>query len=135
MTTTLATIRAALADACETLGLHASGYITDDITTPAAVVARTVVTYDSTMGRGSDELTFRVSVYVDRTDEIGAQQFLDELVEPGTSQTLKTILEDADTATAAGVHYIRVRTASEVNQGSIGSLNYLSVDFDLEVMV
>ena len=135
MTTTLATIRAALADACETLGLHSSGYITDDITTPAAVVARTTVTYDSTMGRGSDELTFRVSVYVDRTDEVGAQQFLDELVEPGTSMTLKTILEDADTATAAGVHYIRVRTASEVNQGSIGSLNYLSVDFDLEVMV
>ena len=135
MTTTLATIRAAIADACETLGLHSFGYITDDITTPAAVVARTTVTYDSTMGRGSDDLTFRVSVFVDRTDEVGAQQFLDELVEPGTSMTLKTILEDSDTVAAAGVHYIRVRTASEVNQGSIGSLNYLSVDFDLEVMV
>ena len=135
MTTTLQIIRTAIADACETVGLHSSGYITDDISTPAAVVARGVVTYDETMGRGSDDLNFKVIVYVDRTNEVDAQQFLDELVEPGTSQTLKTILEDADTATAAGVHYIRVRTASEVNQGSIGSLNYLSVEFDLEVMV
>ena len=131
----LAAMRRALADACASVGLNATGYITDDINTPAAVIARTQVDYDQTLGRGSDQFGFTIRVYVDRTDEIAGQQLLDMLVEPGTSSTLKTAIETQSVFDAAGVHFFRVRTASEVQVTQLGQIGYLTVEFDLEVMV
>ena len=131
----LAAMRRALADACSSVGLNATGYITDDINTPAAVIARTQVDYDQTLGRGSDQFGFTIRVYVDRTDEIAGQQLLDMLVEPGTASTLKTAIETQSVFDAAGVHFFRVRTASEVQVTQLGQIGYLTVEFDLEVMV
>lgn len=128
-------IRAAIADACESVGLLAHSYITDDITTPAAVIRMDRVQYDLTFGRGADQIDLTVTVVADRTDEQGAQAFLDDLIDPASSSLLKTVLEDSDTVAAAGVHYIRVREASAVQQLRYGAVDYLSVDLTIEVVV
>jgi hypothetical protein len=60
---------------------------------------------------------------------------LDDLIDPRSSSMLKTVLEDTDTITAAGAHYIRVREASAVQQLRYGAVDYLSVDLTIEVVV
>ena len=132
---TLKQQREALVDVCESVGLTATGYITDDIQTPAAVISRGVVEYDQTMGRGSDQVLWKIIVVVERTDEIGAQDDLDDWVDPEGAQMLKTALETTAVFQAADVHYFRLRTASEVQVFTMGSLTYLSVEFDVETMV
>ena len=127
--------RAALATACESVGLTASGYITDDIQTPAAIIARATVDYDVTFGRGADSVNWLIRVYVDRADEIAGQDDLDEWVDPESSSLLKTAIEAASVATAGGVHYFRLRTASEVQAVTFGSITYLFIELTVEAVV
>ena len=132
----ISTIREALADACTSVGLNATGYITDDIQTPAAVIGWTDWPYDYTFGRASDGPTvWTITLIIERTDEIAAQQALDDFVDYASATCVKTAVETAAVATAAGVNYVWVRRASGVQQIQMGSLNYLSVELSVEVVV
>lgn len=129
-------IRAALADACQTVGLNSVGYITDDITTPAAVIGWTDWPYDYTFGRSYDGPTvWTITLIVDRTDEIAAQDLIDGWVDAASEQCVKTAIEAASVATAAGVQYVWVRRAGQIQQITYGSINYLSVELTVEVVV
>lgn len=131
---TIATVRDALGDALETIsGLTASRYVPDQVVGPIAVVRRGRVNYDIVFARGADEWQWFIDVYHARTAEQTAQEYLDALCEPSGSGSLKTVLETASVATAAGADYIRVRTASEVNTATVANTTYLTVTWEVEV--
>lgn len=136
MTTSIATMRAALADALEALdGWNVDPYFVDSVTTPHLVVGAVGMSYDITFGRGADELTVTVTAYVSRTVEDAQQALLDELLEPSGPSSLKEAVEQQAVYDAAGVHYFRVRTATPVDEKQVGALPYLAVDFDVEVVI
>lgn len=131
---TIATVRDALGDALETIsGLTAARYVPDQVVSPVAVVRAGRTNYDIVFGRGADEWSYLIDVYVARTAEQTGQEFLDNLREPSGSGSLKTVLEADSVATAAGVDYIRVRTASEVNTATVANTTYLTVTWEVEV--
>lgn len=85
-----------------------------DPTPPAAHVYPTPVEFDETFGRGADEWTFTVQVFVDDAggDE-GMQLLLDEYLEPSGPRSVKEAIEKPDTedgrVTLGGVvHDLRV---------------------------
>ncbi len=132
----LATVREGLAAACEAAGLNCVGYVTDDISTPAAVIAIQPFEYQLVMAANRAPITYKLSVYVERTDEVGAQEQLDEWIDPTSASSLKAILETASVATAAGVDYVWVKAVdTPVQQVQFGSITYLSVEFTVEVVV
>lgn len=131
---TIATVRQALSDAVDTItGIRSAPYLPDQINPPQAVVWDTGVDYDVVMGRGADEYNFTVRVYVNRTAETAAQKLLDTLREPTGATSLKTVVE-ADSGLAAVVDYARVRRAGPVDLVTVGSVDYLSVEFEVEVV-
>lgn len=131
---TIATVRQALSDAVDTItGIRSAPYMPDQINPPQAVVWDTGIDYDMVMGRGADEYRFTVRVYVNRTAETAAQKLLDTLREPSGATSLKTVVE-ADSGLAAVVDYARVRRASPVELVTVGAVDYLSVEFEVEVV-
>lgn len=132
---TVAQVREAIADACETItGLRASAFVPDQISpgSALAVVARASIEYDLTFGRGRDVWNYTVVVYAARSDERSAQAFIDTLCEPSGAGSLKTVLE-TDAALAALVDYAHVKRASELTVVTIGAVDYLACSFDVEV--
>jgi DNA-binding LytR/AlgR family response regulator len=136
MTTSIATMRSALADALETLaGWTVSPYFVDAVTTPMLVVGAVSMSYDVTMGRGADEPTITVTAYVSRSAEDAQQAKLDELLEPSGASSLKAAVEQQSVYTSAGVHYFRVRSATSVDSQKVGAAPYLFVDFLIEAVL
>lgn len=133
MTTTIAGVRQAIADACSTIpGWRASPYIKDTVAPPEIQVVAGQVDYDLVMARGADIWNYTLMAYVQRDSERAGQIMLDELCAPSGAGSLKTVLE-ADVALAALVDYVRVRTASEVRSATVGAVTYLLVEFTVEV--
>lgn len=122
-----------MSDACATIsGLRATPYITDAIATPQAVVSLNQVDYDLVFDRGADIWNYTVGVFAPRSSERATQILLDDLREPAAPTSLKTVLE-GDSALAALVDYVVVRTASPVQTTVVGAVQYLFVEFDVEV--
>jgi hypothetical protein len=122
-----------MADACASIaGWRASPYIRDAVAAPEMQIARGVVTYDTSMGRQSDDLRFLIRAYVQRDSERAGQILLDELCESFGAGSLKTVLE-ADVALKDLVDIVRVREATPVQQQDVGIVSYLFVEFDVEV--
>lgn len=134
---TISTIRTALVDALDDItGLHAAAYLPDQIAaTPLAVVSLRSLDYDLVFGRGADTYMFVVSVYTSKTALPQEQALLDTFCEPSGSTSIKTQLETAAVATAAGVDYVRVRNVQGVDVRNVGDLPYLVLDFELEVVL
>jgi hypothetical protein len=136
MTTSIATMRTALAEALTALdGWNVDPYFVDDVVTPHLVIGAVSMSYDLTMGRGSDVPTITVSAYVSRSAEAQQQARLDELLEPAGTSSLKEAVETQAVFDAAGVHYFRVRSATAVDERSVGALPYLVVDFEIEAVI
>ena len=88
--TTLAEVRAELADICATIpGWRSSGWVGDSITEPMIKVARPA--FDPRLVFGSDgkkSVTFQLTAYVKRADTERAEKMLDALAEPSGSGSL-----------------------------------------------
>jgi len=128
LTTSIADVREALAAACR---IRATAYVTESVNTPVAVIARGEVNYDLVMGRGADMWNYTITVYVS-LDEKRAQKYLDDLCEPTGATSLKTLVE-ADTALAALIDYVVIRTVSEVQSATVGTVDYLLVVFTVDI--
>lgn len=131
---TINAVRQALSDAVDSItGIRSTPYIPDQINTPQAVISLRGIDYDLTFGRGADTWNYVVQVFAARTAEKQAQQLLDTLSEPSGATSLKTVVE-ADSGLAALVEYARVRTVSPVQVATIGSNDYLVIEFEVEVV-
>jgi hypothetical protein len=133
LTTSIADVRQTIADACQSLaGIRAQPYVTDSVATPQATVSLNEVNYDLVFARGADIWNYTVTVYAQRSSERSAQILLDELREPVGPTSLKTVLEE-DVALAALVDYVVLRRASPVQSTTVGAIEYLLVEFTVEV--
>lgn len=133
MTARLYDIRQALADAVAKTGVRATPRPTDNINPPMALVMRKSTDYDLTMGRGADQHSFSVMVFIGRVNERNDES-LDELIDPANPLNLKTIVE-GDDALLRLVDYARVRSAGETTVADVAGTPYLTVEFDVEVVV
>jgi len=130
---TIEEVRTAISDACATIpGWRASPYRRDQVSAPELQVERGPILYDVAMGREADEYHYTVVAYVQRDSDRAAQIMLQELCEPSGHGSLKTVLE-ADDSIAALVDYIRVTNASEDKGATVGLVDYLVVEFGVEI--
>lgn len=134
----LSGIREAMGTALRTITvnsrpLYATPYLTDKVTPPHAMV-ECEIDYDMTFGRTGDVYRFVVMVYAQRDSEREGQRYLDTLRDPSSSSSVKQVLET--NATLDGVvDYARVARAGRVVIQTVGNVDYLMVEFEVEVVV
>lgn len=127
-------VRAGMVTALQTIsGLRASAYVTETINPPMALIDYEA-NYDLTFGRGAHTFMFKVKVFAQRTGEKQSQVFLDTLRDPTNTAGVKQTLED-NAALAALVDYVAVRRVGFVEPVDIGQAQYLTVEFDVEVVL
>lgn len=132
---TIAAIRAGIAEALDTIdGLRVSAYMVDSVAPPMAVVIRRRVEYGVVQEAQPYDGVFAVRVYAQRIAEKAAQQFLDALVEPTGSGSVKAALE-SDPTLGGVVDSVEVLSADEVALAVVGDVEYLAIDFELRVLV
>ncbi len=130
---TINAIRQALSDACDTIdGLRATPLVTDQIATNQAVVVRGEIDYDLVFSGAKQVYNIKIVVYANRTAERASQLFLDNLCEPTGATSLKRAIE-SNAGVAAVCDYADVKTASAVGVATVGTTDYLTVEFTLEV--
>lgn len=115
-------------------GLRAHETIPDQVNTPAAVVGVPKVDYDVTMARGADKVTIPVRVYASRASERSGQDKLDEYLDSTGANSIKTAIESDPTLGAANAHVTRVVSAGEYGVYTIAGVEYLGVEFIVEVI-
>ena len=75
--------------------LTSTGYVPDSVVAPCFFVGEVDITYDKTMGRGTDELMFTCRVLAGRADDRSAQRILDALLSGAGAASLKQAIEAA----------------------------------------
>lgn len=130
--TEVSDIRAALATRVETTGLrYHRGLDPGKIDPPAFLLRRVSTSYDSTMGRGSDDYTFTVTVLLAAADPRVSEDALDEYLASSGTKSIKAAVEAA--ALGSGVDFARVATADGDTIREYQGVRYLGADFTVEV--
>lgn len=131
--TAITAIRDGLKARLETIpGLRAHDTVPGQINPPAAVVRRTSIAFDATMGRGSDDLTFVVTLFVQVGNDRTAQDALDGYLATSGATSIKAAVEGEETLGGI-VSFARVASAGEDVLVEYAGVQYLSVDFVIEV--
>lgn len=115
-------------------GLTVSTTQTSNIQPPHAIVALPSGVYDSTMGRGSDTLTFQIAVYIARADDPLAFDLLDDFVAGSGSRSIKAVLEEP-TDTGLTTAMVRVRSYEVGSASSSDSSELMAATFEVEAVV
>lgn len=95
-------VRDAIADAARVVvlpdgigKLTCTGFVPDAIVAPCFFVGEVEITYDKTMGRGTDELLITCRVLAGRADDQSAQRILDAMLSGAGPASLKQAIEAA----------------------------------------
>ena len=131
----IATIQAGLAAQLATIpGLRAQADQLDTAAIPGAIVGLpTGVEYDTVMARGADTYSFIVRVITGRASERTAQQLLG-LCASGTGDwSIKAAIE-GDPTLSGSADTTRVQNASGLGVYQYGDIEYLGVEFAVEVI-
>ncbi len=131
----LSSIRTGLSTRLATIsGLSVYSYVPDSIEPPTAVVGvMSSVDYDSAMSRGSDMYEIPLYLYVSRVDAELSQDSLDEFLAGSGSSSIKQAIE-GDTTLGGVVSSARVVEASNYGVYTINSIDYLGVEFSVEII-
>ena len=131
----LSSIRSGLSTRLATIsGLSVYSYVPDSIEPPTAVVGvMSSVDYDSTMSRGSDSYEIPLYLYVSRVDAELSQDSLDEFLAGSGSSSIKQAIE-GDSTLGGVVSSARVVEASNYGVYTINSIDYLGVEFNVEII-
>lgn len=112
-------------------GLRAYDVVPGQIAAPAAVVKRRRTNYDVTFG-GDHDFEFTVSLFVQAADQRSAQDALDAyLATSGAGSIIGAI--EGDKTLGGIVSFAVVRDAGEDRLVDYAGVEYLSVDFLIEV--
>lgn len=123
MSVDLVVARAAIGDALGTIaGLRVFPYVPDSVSPPAAIVEWDTIEYDNTMGRGTDRVTFNVTVVVGKAHDRAASIAVDTYAE-GTA-AVKAALD----AVGPHVRVERVRKTTIV----IAAQEFASATFEVD---
>lgn len=131
----LSSIRSGLSTRLATIsGLSVYSFVPDSIEPPTAVVGvMSSVDYDSTMSRGSDSYEIPLYLYVSRVDAELSQDSLDEFLAGSGSSSIKQAIE-GDVTLGGVVSSARVVEASNYGVYTINSIDYLGVEFSVEII-
>jgi hypothetical protein len=134
--TTIADVRAALAEAVATTGgLNVSAYLRDTIVAPAAQVFRAEMDPRLVLGSSKQAYAFGVRLYVGRTSEEGGQVAVDEYCAMAGATSIRAAVElDTNWPSPAVVDYAQVTQVGETEVVEIAGVQYLVVDFTVEVV-
>ena len=131
----LSSIRSGLSTRLATIsGLSVYAFVPDSIEPPTALVGvMSSVDYDSTMSRGSDSYEIPLYLYVSRVDAELSQDSLDEFLAGSGSSSIKQAIE-GDSTLGGVVSSARVVEASNYGVYTINSIDYLGVEFSVEII-
>ena len=109
-------------------------FVPDSIEPPTAVVGvMDTITYDDTMARGSDRYSVPVYLYVSRVDAQDSQETLDGFLVSSGANSVKAQIE-SDTTLNGEAQSVRVVSAGNYGVYEINNINYLGVEFIVEVI-
>ena len=114
--------------------LSVYGFVPDSIEPPTAVIGVVDnIEYDSTMARGADTYTIPVFLYVSRVDAQDAQDTLDGYLASSGASSVKAQVE-SDITLGGEAQSVRVVSASNYGVYTINNIDYLGVEFLVEVI-
>lgn len=129
----ISAIRDGLKTRLETIsGLRAHDTVPGQINPPAAVVRRRQINFDSTMARGSDDFLFTITLLIQFGENRNAQNQLDAYLAGSGTLSIKAAIEGEQTLGGV-VDFARVAQAGEDALMEYNGVEYLSVDFTVEV--
>jgi len=116
-------------------GLRAFGYARDAVAPPTAVVYPASGVYGATMGRGSDDLTFIVQLYVSKGWTRTGQDLLAAYLDgSGATSIIAALTDSPDPApSAAGAHFYEVSGFDRVGIHDLAGVGYLGAQLTVEV--
>lgn len=130
---TLTELRAGIAHNLATItGLRTSDIVPDNVNPPVAIVEPTGINYDTTMGRGLDEFSFKVTVIVGRASERAAQHLIDAYCSSSGSTSIKSAIE-SDRTLGGKCNDLRVTALSSYGSVTISESPYLAAEFAVTV--
>jgi len=133
MPATLTAVRDALATALATIpGLNTSATAPGQVTIPIAFVlpGDPVVSFDSTMARGSDDFQLIVRLLVGQQTDYASQDEIDKYLAGTGTHSVK---EAVDGNLAGAVDFARVASARNYGEFDHNGALYLGVEFVVEV--
>jgi hypothetical protein len=132
--TTTAEVREALAIAGSYCGREVKPYVPTTITTGSGYVARREFDPRYVFSGAKVVYPFLVRFYFNATSMESAQQDIDELCDVAGSGSFLAAVQDGANWPAYLVDYAQVTNVGEPNDSTVDGTNYLTVDFDIEVV-
>jgi|TARA_X000001388_G_scaffold75157_1_gene69376 hypothetical protein len=109
-------------------------FVPDFVEPPTAVVGVVeLIEYDITIQRGADKYEIPIYVYVSRVDAQDSQETLDSYLASTGSSSVKAQIE-SDITLDGSANSCRVIEAKEVGVYTINNIDYLGVEFTVEVI-
>ena len=109
-------------------------YVPDSIEPPTAIVGVVdSIDYDSTMARGADTYTIPIFLYVSRVDAEDSQDTLDGYLASSGSSSVKAQVE-SDLTLGGSAQSLRVIEAENYGVYNVNNIDYLGVEFTVEVI-
>ena len=114
--------------------LSVYGYVPDSIEPPTAVVGvMEGINYDASMQRGADRYEIPIFLYISRVDAQDSQETLDGYLASSGASSVKAQVE-IDKTLNGEAQSVRVVSAGNYGVYSINNINYLGVEFVVEVI-
>ncbi|QDP59221.1 MAG: hypothetical protein Tp1124SUR1244132_8 [Prokaryotic dsDNA virus sp.] len=114
--------------------LSVFGFVPDSVQPPTAVVGvLDSIDYDASMQRGADRYEIPVYIYVGRVDAQDSQETLDGFLASSGSDSVKAQIE-SDTTLNSQAQSVRVTSAGNYGVYNINNIDYLGVEFIVEVI-
>lgn len=104
----------------------------DKISPPAAVVGEVEIEFDLAMGRGLDEMTWRVRVYASRADDRSGLTKLNGYLAGSGSSSVKAALE-SDRTLGGVCQMLRVERVDGYGVYEVAGMQYLGAEFTVRV--
>ena len=109
-------------------------YVPDMVEPPTAVVGVVErIEYDNSFARGSDTYTIPVILYISRVDTQLSQETLDSYLQSSGSNSVKAQVE-SDVTLNGQASSVRVTDASDYGVYNVNNVDYLGVQFSIEVI-
>ena len=109
-------------------------FVPDSVEPPTTVdCVMDTITYDESMSRGADKYSVPVYLYVSRVDAQDSQETLDGFLVSSGANSVKAQIE-SDTTLNGEAQSVRVVSAGNYGVYEINNINYLGVEFIVEVI-
>lgn len=133
---TIAAVRSALSDAVGAItGLSASPYMVDNVNPPHAVVLQGGFDPRMVLSQTKAPREFTVRLFASRVAEVAGQKLLDTFCElSGATSVIAAIQGDSSLNGGATADYAEVQEVSALQVVTVGGIDYLAVDFTVEVV-